>query len=82
MQLTIPEFVFAVLAVSGFAVVAMSAISRWRHARAEARSMAHRVVCRLCQHAYIDESHEPRGRVVACPMCGAANEKGGTGDSL
>lgn len=81
MQLTIPEFVFAVLAASGFAVVAMSIVSRWRHARSEARSLRARLVCRLCQHAFLDESHAPRGRVLPCPMCGAANQKGGTRDA-
>lgn len=76
MELTIPEVVFALLATSGLTVLALSLISRWRDARAEARSLRERVVCRLCQHAFEDENHAPRGRVIACPICGAANEKG------
>jgi len=76
MDLTITEFVFTVLVGSGIAVVAISLVSRRLHARAEARSLRDRVICRLCLHAFIDEQHLPRGRVIDCPNCGAANEKG------
>lgn len=76
MELTLPEFSLAVLLCSGFAVLAISLVSRWLHARAEARSLRDRVICRLCLHAFTDEQHIPRGRVIECPNCGAANEKG------
>lgn len=76
MELTIPEFAFAVLACSGFAVLAISLVSRHLHARAEARSLRDRVICRLCLHAFCDDQHLPRGRVIHCPVCGTANEKG------
>jgi len=77
MELSIPEFVFAVLACCGSAVVVVSLISRWRHARLEAISVRDRVICRLCLHAFNDAHHTPRGRVIECPACGTANEKGG-----
>ena len=77
MDLTISEFALVVLVCSGFAVVVFTLVSRWRHARAEARSLRGRVICRLCMHAFEDEGHAPKGRVIACPNCGAANEKGG-----
>jgi rubrerythrin len=75
MELTIPEFVFAVLASSGLAVVAISLISRRMHARAEARSLRNRIICRLCLHAFLDESAPSRQRIITCPNCGASNEK-------
>jgi hypothetical protein len=75
MELTIPEFVFAVLAASGLAVVVLSLVSRRLHARAEARSLRNRVICRLCLHAFLDDLHLPKGRVIDCPNCGAANVK-------
>ncbi|MFU8892073.1 MAG: hypothetical protein ACNA8L_00450 [Luteolibacter sp.] len=77
MVLSIPEFVFAVLACCGSAVVVVSLVSRWRHARAEAKSLKERVICRLCLHAFADDQYTPRGRVIDCPICGTANEKGG-----
>jgi len=77
MELTIPEFVFAILACAGCAVVGFSCISRWRSARAEARSLRDRLVCRICLHAFMDDTHAPKGRVIDCPHCGTANEKGG-----
>lgn len=76
MELTISEFVFAVLVCSGLVVLVFSLVSRWRHASGEARSLRDRMVCRLCQHAFVDEGHVPRGRVITCPICGAVNEKG------
>lgn len=77
MELSIPEFVFAILACSGLAVVLISLVSRWRHARAEARSLQNRVICRLCLHAYMDDQRTSRGCVIDCPICGTANQKGG-----
>ncbi len=77
MELTVPDFVLAVLLCSGCAVLAMASVSRWLHAREEARAAGDRLVCRLCLHAFVDEGRLPRGRVIDCPVCGTANEKGG-----
>jgi protein-arginine kinase activator protein McsA len=73
MELTLADF--ALYAVLGsFALVPVLAmISRTMHERTEKRSLANRVVCRLCLHAFEDTSHV---RTVGCPVCGAANEKG------
>jgi len=75
MELTIPEFVFLIIAGSGLAVTAISLVSRWRHARAEAQSLRNRLICRLCLHAFTEEQYAPPGRIIECPLCGAANEK-------
>jgi len=73
MDLTLAEFVlFLLLGTSGLVVV-FSMISRTLHNRAEARSLARRVICRLCLHAF--ETQE-RGNIVECPHCGAVNERG------
>jgi hypothetical protein len=48
-------------------------ISRTLHARSESRSLAGRVICRLCLPAFDDHGYS---EVVNCPACGAANEKG------
>jgi len=77
MELTIPEFVFVLLAGCGLMVSGVACISRWRHARAEMRSLSERIICRLCLHAFVDESHTQKGRVTECPNCGTANEKRG-----
>ena len=73
MDLTLADFVLFVLMGSCALVVLFTMVSRTLHARAESRSLAHRVVCRLCLHAF--EHHGPPG-VVACPRCGVANEMG------
>ena len=73
MDLTLADFVLFMLFGSCALVVLATIASRTLHARAESRSLAHRVVCRLCLHAFEDAGH---GRIVNCPQCGAANEKG------
>jgi hypothetical protein len=73
MELTLADFVLFSLFGSCALVVIFTVISRSFHARAETRSLAHRVVCRLCLYAFEDAS---RARIVPCPHCGAANEKG------
>jgi len=75
MELTIPDLVVLIIAGSGLAVLAVSLVSRWRHARAEAQSLRNRLICRLCLHSFSDDQHTPRGRIIECPICGAANEK-------
>ena len=73
MELTLADFVLFVLFGSCALVVAFTLISRTLHARSEARSLARRVICRLCLHAFEDGGHV---KIVKCPHCGAANEKG------
>jgi hypothetical protein len=73
MDLTLADFVLFVVFGSCALVVTLTVLSRTLHARSESRSLARRVVCRLCLHAFEDHGHAP---VVNCPHCGAANEKG------
>lgn len=73
MDLTLADFVLFVL-LGVFVLVPFPAVvSRTLHARAEKRSLANRVICRLCLHAFQDSSHV---NTVNCPICGATNEKG------
>ncbi len=73
MELTLADFVFYVLMGSFALVVLFTLVSRTLNARAEGRSLANRVICRLCLHAFEDSSHV---ETVDCPICGAMNEKG------
>jgi predicted Zn-ribbon and HTH transcriptional regulator len=73
MELTLAEFVSMVVLGSGALVLWFTVVSRTLHARSEARSLARRVICRLCLHAFEDDSPQ---RVLRCPHCGAATERG------
>lgn len=73
MDLTITNFVLCALLGAAWLVLVCTVVSRTLHARAERRSLANRVVCRLCLYAFEDTSHVG---TVNCPMCSAANEKG------
>ncbi|RYD17390.1 MAG: hypothetical protein EOP88_26815 [Verrucomicrobiaceae bacterium] len=73
MELTLAEFVFRVVLGAFVLVPFIAMISRYLHDRVEKRSLSHRVICRLCLHAFEDTSHVG---TVDCPVCGAANEKG------
>lgn len=73
MDLTLADFVLKVLLGTCSLVLVLTLISRTLHVRAENRSLAHRVICRLCLHAFEDAS---RTHSVSCPVCGASNEKG------
>jgi len=73
MDLTIDQFALTVLLGSLGLVVFLTVVSRWLHQRVEHRALANRVICRLCLHAFEDTTHVG---TVACPMCGAINEKG------
>jgi hypothetical protein len=72
-DLTLTEFAVAVVGASLLWVVAAVAVSRWSNANAERRALRDRVVCRICCHVFEERS---RLRVVECPECGAANERG------
>ena len=73
MELTLADFVLSVVLGSFILVPLFAAVSRTLHGRTEMRSLAHRVICRLCLHAFEDTGHV---RTVNCPSCGATNEKG------
>jgi hypothetical protein len=73
MELTLADFVLWVVLGSFILVPFIAVISRTLHARVEKRSLANRVICRLCLHAFEDTSH---AGTVDCPVCGATNEKG------
>ena len=73
MELTLANFVLLVLLGSFALMLFFALVSRSLHARSDRRSLANRVICRLCLHAFEDTSHVG---TVDCPVCGAANEKG------
>ena len=73
MDLTLNNFVLLVLLGSFALMLFFAVVSRSLHARAERRSLAHRVICRMCLHAFEDSSHVG---TVECPICRAVNEKG------
>jgi hypothetical protein len=73
MDVTLADFVLAVIFGACALVVMFTVVSRTLHARSESRSLAQRVICRLCLHAFEDPGHV---KIVNCPHCGAANEKG------
>jgi len=73
MNLTPVEFVLSVV-MGCFALVPLLVlVSRILNQRVEKRSLANRVICRLCLHAFEDTSH---ANTVDCPACRATNEKG------
>jgi len=73
MDLTLTDFVLFVLFGSCGLVLWFTLVSRSLRIRAERRALAHRVICRLCLHAFEDQSPPA---IVACPVCGALNETG------
>ncbi len=73
MELRLADFVVFVLVGSFSLMLVFATVSRLLHLRAERRSLANRVICRLCLHAFEDRSHVG---TVDCPMCGTVNEKG------
>lgn len=73
MDLTLPDFVFGVLLGAFFLVLVCATVSRALHQRVERCSLANRVICRLCLHAFEESSHVA---TIDCPICGATNEKG------
>lgn len=73
MELTLAEFILVVLLGSLGLIFVWAVLSRTLHAAVEKRGLARRVICRICLHAFEDEGS---GKIVACPRCGAANERG------
>ena len=73
MDLSFSDFVIFTLVGSSALVLFFAVVSRTLHARAESRSLRHRVVCRLCLRAFENHDHS---ELVICPACGATNERG------
>jgi hypothetical protein len=73
MELTLTDFVVAVVLGAFILVPIFAMISRGLHAKVEKQARDHLVICRLCLQAFEDNSHVP---IVHCPVCHAANEKG------
>jgi hypothetical protein len=73
MTVTLADFVLFVLLGTSLLVLVFAVVSRTLHNRAEYQSLAGRTICRLCLHAF--EAKDP-GKIVDCPHCGAANERG------
>ena len=73
MDLTLADFVYFTVLGAGCLVVLFTVVSRTLHARSEARSLQHRLICRLCLHAFEDHTHD---KIPHCPQCGALNERG------
>lgn len=74
MRISLNDFAFAVVAGAFVLVALFTAVSRILRARRERRSLAQRVICRLCLHAFEDPGD---GRVVDCPACHAATPRRG-----
>ncbi len=73
MDLTLADFVFYVVLGVFIVVPVIATSSRLLHNQVEKRSSKNRVICRLCLHAF-EDIHPVK--TVACPACGAINEKG------
>ena len=73
MDLSFTDFVWFILIGSCLLVLLLAMISRTLHARTESHSLARRIICRLCLHAFEDRGSQ---KIVHCPQCKAANERG------
>ena len=73
MDLTLADFVLFVLLGTSSLVVFFAIVSRTLHRQSEKRSLARRVICRLCLYAF--ETGDT-AKIVNCPHCGAATERG------
>lgn len=73
MELTLTEFVVAVLVSAFLLAGGFMLISRMLRANEVRRLSAGRIICRLCLHPYRVEGRE---KIQPCPRCGAANERG------
>jgi hypothetical protein len=69
--MTLADLVFYSLVASFVLVAILMGVSRILHAKVERRSLAKRVICRLCMHAFEPPSHVG---TVNCPVCRAVNE--------
>lgn len=72
MDLSLAEFVLLLLGFAGSVVIAGTVISRWCDVRHARRAAAKLVICRLCLRSF---ENLDRAQVLACPDCGAGNQK-------
>jgi protein-arginine kinase activator protein McsA len=72
MEISLSNFVLAVVFGSCVCVLVLAAVSRFLHYRSEKRALRRRIVCRLCLHAFEDLSN---AFLVDCPSCHARNER-------
>jgi hypothetical protein len=70
MQLSLNEFVAAVLWGSVALVGFFSLVSRFLHARAERKLVGMKTVCRLCGNVFITPHS---GKLTDCTACGKPN---------
>jgi len=73
MEFPLSEFVLWALVIPMVLVGGFTLISRMSRRGVECRALRHRIVCRLCAHAFEDHSSE---RTPECPVCKALNERG------
>lgn len=76
MDLSLNEFVTAVLAASLALVAGVSLLSRLLHLRAENRLVRMRTVCRLCGNNFLADHS---GKLCQCPSCDKPNLRRGNG---
>lgn len=76
MELSLNDFVLAVVAGSMLLVAAASVVSRFLHHRAESRLVGLRTVCRLCGHI---SATDHSGKLSHCGSCGKLNLSRGNG---
>ncbi len=76
MELSLNEFVQAILFGSLIAVALIGLVSRLLHWKSERRLRARVVECRLCGHVFMNSE---RKELVICEVCDAPNRKNGNG---
>ena len=72
-ELTFTEMAITVVVAALILTGGFSILSRWSHRAEERRATRRRMVCRVCGHAWENDSRE---RIVPCPACGTPNRKG------
>ncbi len=70
MELTLNEFVTAVVWASICLVTVFSSVSRFLHTGAERRLAGSRIICRLCGNAFVSPH---AAKLTDCPSCGKPN---------
>lgn len=70
MELSLNEFVAAVVWACICLVALFSIVSRFLHARAERRLVGTRVICRICGNVFVSPHS---GKLTECTACGKPN---------
>lgn len=76
MELSLNDFVQAVLFGSLIAVALIGLVSRLFHWKSERRLLRRVVECRLCGHVFLNSE---RKDLLECEVCEAPNRKNGNG---